>query len=438
MSNAVNTLEFKVGKGVPLRVTHPLYGGTFATDTPASLPFVLPGERVTPTGAIVEASTARVAPLCVHFGICGGCHYQHVAYPVGLDLKRETLTGLLTQSGLQNLPAITVESGPEYHYRNRIRVRLESTADGVFQAGYSLPGTNQFLPITMCPIAAPLLWRATQAILHLATTDPLTRRWLTITGELELVTNPDESRLQLQFFVRAGEAGKREASSFGGLCERIHFVLPELVGASALLDPDLNRRARRAWSGVTWGAEGLLYPVAGRNYWVPRGAFFQVNRFLVDSLVRLVTANKSGKIAWDLYAGVGLFTLALADTFVNIVAVEGTEAAALSLATIKPNMDAGRIEPIHAATVDFLRTRQNQRETPDLIICDPPRAGLGAEVSEMLVRIGAPELVYVSCDPTSLVRDLAILTKIYTVKQLHLIDLFPQTYHIETVIHLSR
>ena len=101
-------------------------------------------------------------------------------------------------------------------------------------------------------------------------------------------------------------------------------------------------------------------------------------------------------------------------------------------------MDAGRIEPIHAATVDFLRTRQNQRETPDLIICDPPRAGLGAEVSEMLVRIGAPELVYVSCDPTSLVRDLAILTKIYTVKQLHLIDLFPQTYHIETLIHLSR
>lgn len=438
MSNAVNTLGLNAGEGVPLRVTHPLYGGTFATNTPASLPFVLPGELVSLTGAVAEAATARVSPVCVHFGICGGCHYQHAAYPVELDLKREMLTGLLAQSGLRNLPAITVESGPEYHYRNRIRLRLEPAVDGFFQAGYSLPGTNQFLPITMCPISAPLLWRAIEAILNLGNADPLARRWLTITGELELVTNPDESRLQLQFFVRAGEAGKREASSFGGLCERIQSVLPELAGASALLDPDLNRRARRAWSGVTWGAEGLVYPVAGRNYWVPRGAFFQVNRFLVDSLVRLVTTGKSGQIAWDLYAGVGLFTLALADTFRNIVAVEGTEAAAVSLAAVKPNTGAGRVEPIHAATVEFLRGRQNQRETPDLIICDPPRAGLGAEASEMLVRIGAPELVYVSCDPTSLVRDLAILTKSYKVKQMHLIDLFPQTYHIETVVHLTR
>ncbi len=438
MSHVLNTLGLTRGGGGGVQVERPTYGGTFTTNTPANLLYVLPGEQLAQNGAIADTSPNRVQPACVHFGTCGGCHYQHAAYPAQLHIKREILAALLTESGLTGLPEIELVSGPEYAYRNRIRVRLEPGPEGTFQAGYSLPATNQFLPIRMCPIAAPVLWRTVETILNLATTDPLTRRWLAITAELELVTNPDETRLQLQFFLRAAEAGKREASSFTGLCERLHTLIPELAGASALLDPDLNRRARRAWPGVTWGAEGLLYPVAGRIYWVPRGAFFQVNRFLVDRLVELVTANQSGQLAWDLYAGVGLFTRALADSFTHIVAVEGAEAAAASLAAIKPARGAGRIEPVHASTVDFLRARQNQRETPGLIVCDPPRAGLGAETSALLARIGAPELVYVSCDPTSLVRDLAFLSKSYRFASLHLVDLFPQTFHIETIIHLRR
>ena len=460
-----NTQAAEAEPSRAIRVYAPLYGGNFTTGSGSPLAFVLPSELVEAAPLrILEPSPHRAAPACDHFGACGGCHYQHTAYPAQLDLKRAILTNLLTESGLTHLPEIQTESGPEWNYRNRIRLRIEPDAVGKLHAGYSLRGTNHFLPIHMCPIAAPLLWRAAETLLNLAETDALTKRWLTLTSELELFCTPDESQLQLQFFLRTAEAAKREASTFPTLCDRIQSALNQLshqlsvphssqphrdeweipnshptsiqlTGASATLDSELNRRARRAWSGATWGAEGLNYPAAGRQYWLPRGAFFQVNRFLVDTLVKLVTANQSGDLAWDLYAGVGLFTRALAETFAHVVAVEGTEPAVQSLQSAAKGKG---IEAIHSSTLDFLRTREHQRERPSLVVLDPPRAGLGPEAAHILARIAVPTVVYVSCDPTPLARDLAILTTAYKIETIHLIDLFPQTFHIETIVHLTR
>ena len=417
----------------------PGYGGLFTTSDPArQLPFVLPGERVaTSTSKVLKASPDRVEPACVHFGRCGGCQYQHAAYSAQLALKRWVLTGILTDAGLRELPEIRLESAEEYGYRNRIRLRIEPAADGGYAAGYSLRATNAFLPIRMCPIAAPLLWRTAEAVLALAHTDALVRRWLAITSELEILTTPGETRLQLAFFLRSGRGAQQEASSFAGLCERLRVVIPELVGAGASLDPELNRRERRAWAGTGWGADGMLYPAAGREYWVGRGAFFQVNRLLVDRLVSLVTDDAQGDLAWDLYAGVGLFTRALAERFSRVVAVEGAAPAVASLGAAA-RVSQGRIEAVHAAAVDFLRARQHDRERPSTIVLDPPRAGLGIEGSAMLNRIGARAMVYVSCDPTTLARDLAVLQNGYAVERMTLIDLFPQTFHIETIVHLRR
>ncbi len=427
-------------ESTPTRVLRPLYGGNFTSKSGDSLPFVLPGELVqtTPALRILEGSANRATPVCEHFGTCGGCHYQHANYPTQLTLKREILANLLTAAGLPEIPQIRVESAEPLGYRNRIRLRIESGSDGMLRAGYSRRASNEFLPIGMCPIAAPALWRAAETILQLQS-DPLVHRWLTLTAELELFTAPDESKLQLQFFLRAAPNGQRSADngqrSFHNLCEQIRKALPELVGTSATLDPELNRRTRRIWPGASWGAAGLSYPAANRNYWVPRGAFFQVNRFLIDRLVELVTSGRSGELAWDLYAGVGLFTRALAESFAHVVAVEGAEAAASSLATLKSQN--GVIEAVHAATLDFLRARSLQRERPELIVLDPPRAGIGPEAAQLLIRVTPPQIVYVSCDPTTLARDLAILTATYTVESIHLIDLFPQTFHMETIVLLK-
>ncbi len=241
----------------------------------------------------------------------------------------------------------------------------------------------------------------------------------------------------MTFYLREAS---RDGGSFAGFCERVKAEVPELAGAGAELDPELNRRVRRRWDGVAWGSPGLNYEVAGRTYWVSRGAFFQVNRWLVDRLVELVCAEASGTLAWDLFAGVGLFTRALAERFERVVAVEVGAEAAADL-TIAAKGDKGRpaFEAVQASTLDFLKLHELQRERPEWIVLDPPRAGLGTEAAAVLARIGAARLVYVSCDPVTLARDLAVLTRdAYRIESVDLVDLFPQTFHLETVVKLAR
>ena len=148
-------------------------------------------------------------------------------------------------------------------------------------------------------------------------------------------------------------------------------------------------------------------------------------------------AIQYGELAWDLFAGVGLFARPLARQFRAVTAVEANPTAAADL-----TQALARIGPQHRAiqssTLDFLRSAVLQRDHPDLLVLDPPRAGAGVEVCRLLTRLAAPSLIYLSCDPTTLARDLAVLSPQYRIEALHLIDLFPQTLHIETLAILGR
>jgi 23S rRNA (uracil1939-C5)-methyltransferase len=183
------------------------------------------------------------------------------------------------------------------------------------------------------------------------------------------------------------------------------------------------------------GAESIAYHAAGIDYRVDHGAFFQVNRWLVDKLVECVTNGLSGGLAWDLFAGVGLFARKLAERFEQVAAVESAPAA---IAALEENLSGTNATAVKATTLEFLRGAV-RGERPDLIVVDPPRIGLGAETTELLGQIAAPELVYVSCDPATLARDLRVLVGAgYAIERVTLADLFPQTFHIETVVRLRR
>jgi 23S rRNA (uracil1939-C5)-methyltransferase len=426
---------------MPSRILKPLYGGTFTSDHAGPFAMVLPGELVDETvpPTILTASPDRIVPGCAHFGACGGCHYQQAGEAAQIAIKQDILHGILTQAGLGTLPAIQSHHAAGWGYRNRIRLRVEADegAPGRFQVGYSRPGSNEFLPIRMCPIAAPLLWRAAETLVRMAGEDTLCRGWLGSVSEVELFCLPDESRMQMTLLLR--EPPRREAASFGAMCERLQRELPELAGAGAELDPELSRRVRRIWAGTTWGAAGLAYPVAGRSYWVSRGAFFQVNRFLVNRLVELACAGAAGGLAWDLFAGAGLFTRVLAGSFDRVIAVEAGDVASADLRTASRGGKGERgFEAVQSSTLDFLRAQELQRDRPELVVLDPPRAGLGAEGAELLGRIRSARMTYVSCDPVTLARDLAILTAAgYRIASVDLVDLFPQTFHMETVVRLE-
>lgn len=291
------------------------------------------------------------------------------------------------------------------------------------------------LPIAMCPIASPLPWRAAEAMIALAKTAPLVDRWLETAVEVELFATGDETKLQMIVLVR-GVHGK----DFGAFCEAVQHVVPELAGAGVAILPKQSsqrgRRSERPKPGPQWGVPGMIYPVEEDKHWVSRGSFFQANRFLVAELVRLATAGRGGALAWDLYAGVGLFSRALARSFAQVVSVEAAEPAASDLArTIKGTPHRA----LAMTTLDFLQAAVVQRERPDLIVMDPPRAGIGLEVCALLARVRAPEIVYVSCDPVTLARDIKQLTARapdgggYKLVALHLVDMFPQTFHMESV-----
>jgi len=377
------------------------------------------------------SAQATATPRCPHFGVCGGCRYQDVAYDEQLSLKRARLAELLHSAGLAT-PEIAVHSAGPYEYRNRIRLRVEQS-DGVLRFGYNRANTTEFLPIAGCPIAAPVLWQTAELLLAAAQVNESAARCLAAASHVELFSSDDSTRVQLTLLCEPRAAPPRGA--FNGMMQALAAVAPQITSAAAV-----NYDARTGLPGRTlesWGASGIAYRAADQTYWISRGAFFQVNRFLIDALVRLVCEGRSGSLAWDLFAGVGLFSRVLARSFAQVTAVEANAAAAADL-----RFALARLGPAHNAmqttTLDFLRGAVLQRDRPELIVLDPPRAGAGEEACELLLRVAAPQIVYVSCEPATLARDLAALQPRYRIAALHMVDLFPQTEHLETVVVLER
>jgi 23S rRNA (uracil1939-C5)-methyltransferase len=432
-----------------LQIQKAVYGGAglaHQTDDESAgkavfVPFTLPGEIVeahvleqksafgeASLLQVLTASEDRVPPRCAHFGPCGGCQYQHAAYPAQVQMKGAILQETLERAGLTALPAIQTHTGEPWAYRNRTRLRI-AEVEAILRVGYNKRGSNEFLAIHECPISAPLVWRAAQALLQVAAESSITGRLLRGSVEVEFFTTSDEKKLQMTLLVRKAQPG------FDALCKRMQELVPELTGADVSLLPssEPQRRTRKPRTLENWGEDGLNYAVASESYWISRGGFFQINRFLVDELVRIVTAARRGAVAWDLYAGVGLFSRALARTFQQVAAVEAA-ANDLSRSFKGPGKRA-----VETTTVEFLRSAVVQRERPELIVMDPPRAGVGAEACALLARISSPEIVYVSCDPVTLARDLKLLVAAgYNVVEIHMVDMFPQTFHLETVMILRR
>ncbi len=441
-----------------LRIEKAVYGGSgLARDEVGRavlVPFTLPGELVQMTHAparlladvrILEPSADRVAPRCVHFGVCGGCQYQHASYRAQIEIKRAILAETLARAGVAGLPAIKEHAGFREHaaepwgYRNRIRLQVREV-EGKLRFGYYKRESLLFLPIVECPIAAPLLLRAAEALVEVAEESAEAERWIRAATEVEIfaappISAPDERSLQISFFVRKG----MEAGGFDRMCERLRARVPEVAGAGAY--EMVRVPGNRGGSGyprtvAAWGRDGLLYRVGDSSYWVSRGGFFQANRFLLGELVRLATEGRQGALAWDLYAGVGLFSRRLRQSFGEVVAVEAGDVAAGDLLR---SAKSAKVQAVRATTVAFLRQAVLERPRPELVLVDPPRAGLGSEVCALLGRIRPPEIVYVSCDPTTLGRDLReMVDSGYNLAELHLVDLFPQTFHMETVAVLRR
>jgi 23S rRNA (uracil1939-C5)-methyltransferase len=403
------------------------------------VPFVLPAERVAAAPVeqkkkfirarverVLEPSPDRAAARCPHFGVCGGCDYQHIPYDAQLKYKTEILRETLRRLGRIDWPGeITAHASPPWGYRNRAQWKVrpigENGARGM-AIGYFRASSTVVCAVEDCAILSPLLLKTLLA-LRGAEAEGIFPRGL---REIEAFAGANDSKLLLT----ATFAGfPPHAQQFA---ENLHRILPEL---ESLLFHDPTRE-RMELDGPGY----IECEAAGETYRVGHFSFFQVNRFLVDELVREVVENeKEGRLAMDLFAGVGLFSVALAKRFARVVAVESNPAAVRDLETNTSGRAAssGRAVEVRAADVEQFLAKL--KEDPELVLLDPPRAGLTPEIVKYLTRVSPQRITYVSCDPPTLARDLgALVNSTYEISRVHLFDLFPQTFHIEAVVGLRR
>jgi 23S rRNA (uracil1939-C5)-methyltransferase len=439
-----------------LSIEKAVYGGAGLARCDGKAVFVtgtLPGEEVEAVFAKQKASFAeaelvavltpcadRVPAPCPYYGVCGGCQYQHADYAAQLRLKQGILEETLGRAGLREMPAAAVHAGEPWGYRNRIRLHVETRTHAV---GYLQRSSHRLLAVAACPIAAPGLQQALSALQAAAASARL-GEWC---AEAEFFLNDDGSELLLSLHGRAGAVAT--AKQLDSLCAALGERVPQLTGArfefAEEAEPIAGGRNRRrvparaqpTRPALRWGAPALTYRAAGATYRVSAGSFFQANRFLVDTLTALVLASDGEEMrsVWDLFAGVGLFAGAFARQADHVTAVEG---APISAGDLRFNL-GGHIV-VEASALAFLQggaSRGRADRRPDRIVLDPPRAGLGAPAAEALARVRSQSITYVSCDPATLARDLAVLVHAgYTITRLDLIDMFPQTFHLETVARL--
>jgi 23S rRNA (uracil1939-C5)-methyltransferase len=418
-----------------------VYGGDGLARLPADehgrgkaafVPFVLAGEEIEASlleqkpgfaracaENILEPSPHRVTPDCPYFQRCGGCHYQHADYEHQLEIKAAILRENLRRIAKLELPdELQVHPSPAWNYRNRTRLRVQSSPE--FALGYYRFGSHELLPVEQCPISSPFINLAIARFWGLGRQGRIPSEL----QEIEFFANADDTQLLVETYVVS------EGNQLARWAEEVRGGFPEIVGLVVFRNP--ARAGMQPDRLALSGAEHLNYKSKKAAYRVSAGSFFQTNRHLTDELVQIVTEGRSGRTALDLYAGVGLFSSVLNREFERVIAVEPSPTSHADLLYNSP----ANVKAVRSTTEQYLKKNPEQLRA-DLVVVDPPRSGLGASVVRTLVALGTPRITYVSCDPATLARDLSGLTAGgYQIEQTHLIDLFPQTYHLESVFQL--
>ncbi len=378
------------------------------------VPYALPGETVrveieiSKKGwaqarlvEIVEPSPERVTPACPHFGpdACGGCQWQHISYQAQLAYKTEGVREQLARLGglTDVLVRPTRAVGEPWGYRNH--VQLHASPDGL---GYVAADGRRVEPVAACPIMHPLIAELFEELdIEIEELEGLTLRAGISTGQ------------QLVVFETADD-------------EPFELEVDRPVSCVLLLSDG---------TPITLvGRDHFFERVAGKDYRVSAQSFFQVNTAGAQALVDAVTAYLSpqpDETLLDLYCGVGLFSLALAGQVGRIVAVEANPVAA---GDARFNVQAAGLDNVRVVENEAGAALAALDERVDAVVADPPRSGCGPAVVSRLAALGPERLVYVACDPATLARDAKSLTAAgYRLVEVQPLDLFPQTYHVESV-----
>jgi len=397
-----------------VEVTTPTYGGEcigrLADGRAVFVPYTLPGELVkielveekrgfarARLLEVVHPSPRRIPPRCIHYGICGGCHFQHTDYETQLQIKKAVVIDQITRiAGISNPPVGEVIPSPsEWNYRNTVQFHLDENG----KLGYQRWGSNTIVPITEC---------------HLPEAE-INQIW----PQLDLEPMSGVERVELRLGAEGEALLALESSS---------LTAPEFSVDIPLSAVHINPAGKLILAGQDY----LLLEVRGRVFKVSAESFFQVNtaqaEAMVDHILGILPLDKQITVL-DVYCGVGLFSAFLASLVKRCIGVELSDSACDDFAV---NLDEFNNVDLYIGPAEQILPSLNLR--PEIVLVDPPRAGIERTALDAIIGMQPEVIAYVSCDPATLARDIKRLAAAdYRLEKVTPFDLFPQTYHVECI-----
>ncbi len=334
---------------------------------------------------ILEPSPVRVEPPCPYFGLCGGCDFQQLSYEAQLAAKVEIIKDCLHRiakiEGPIDVPILP--SPREWQYRTRAMWQVDANQKKV---GYFVRGSREVCDVEYCAVLVPPLQNALEKVRsEILSSDPASNG--PVLRDIAVVLGDDGVSIS-----------------------------PPIAGFETM---EVHRVV-----------EDEIYEYSAE-------AFFQVNHGMLEALIAEAIGDVTGKVAIDLYSGVGLFTLPLTRRFEVVVAVEANPEA---MRFARRSLESAGLDRIELANLDVGEWLQHYRsfEPIDILLLDPPRTGVENKVISGILGLRPQRIVYVSCDPATLARDLKkLIAEGYAFEKITAFDMFPQTHHVETVVHLS-
>lgn len=461
----------KKGQVIPLKIEGAAYGGKgigFVDGKVCFVPNTAPGDIVNvrivkkrsshlegKLVEIVDPSPHRIRPLCSHAPVCGGCSWQHVPYDFQTDFKRQHVEDHIRRIGDIHDVAIlpTVKSDREYYYRNKMEYsfgdrrwlteeEIESGANfdrDLMALGLHVPGRfDRVLNLSECHLQDARSFQILDSLRSFAMQNGLEpynaflkEGWLRhLVVRNSLAT--DEWMVNIMTFYRNDDA--------------MQLIVDHLVASFPFITT-IVESLNETWSPTAYDAEEIIHYGSGYitdsigrfSFRIHPTTFFQTNTAQAEKLFDLAIdfAGIAGGTVYDLYCGVGTLSLFASDKAEHVV---GVELNPQSIINAEINATDNGVTNAHFRVGDARDTFSdmliNEFGVPDVLLTDPPRAGMHQDVVQRINQLNVPTVVYVSCNSATMARDLALMSDTYEITHIQPVDMFPQTYHIETVARL--
>ena len=359
---------------------------------------------------VLSSNVRREAP-CPYYGVCGGCNLQHIEYPSQVEAKEEILQENIRRIGGLSAESILppIQSSQEFGYRVRVQFKVKSRKLGFFRWD-----ENEVVDIESCPVAHPRINELIEPLKECA-------KHIRELQEVHVIYSPTEDRFLVKF-ITPTEIDRE-------FLERLKedYLPTDVVGVGdySRLRTVLNKRF---WIGK----EYLFFKVRELSYRVSGDSFFQVNWTIWDRFVDAVVKDVRFRKAIDLHCGVGFFTIPLAEKG-NFIEGSDSNPHAVNDAQYNAKLNS-RDNAVFVKSDAYRHLKSRGGEVLDLVVIDPPRSGLERREIELLLKNKPEKIIYISCNPSTLARDLRELTKGgYLLESTRVVDMFPQTYHIESI-----